>query len=111
MEPDSHPIYYESCGRAKRFRAARLGAKFGVLSVVPAAVVGTSVAIVTTSTVTSTNTIVTGLLAGVATFAVCTSAGVAVGAVVGVAVSGLVAWRRRRRRDKELNLLIKGEFV
>ena len=90
---------------------AKIGVKFGLLSVVPAAVCGTSVAIITTGTVTSTSTIVSGLFAGVATFGLCTGAGVVMGAGVGVAIGGLLSWHRRRRRDRELDLLISGEFV
>ena len=100
-------------GQAKAKKFAKVGAKFGLLSIVPAAVCGTSVTLVTTGTVTSTNTIVTGLLAGVATFGLCSGAGVALGAGVGVAIEGLLQWRRRRKRDRELDLLINGpdEFV
>jgi hypothetical protein len=113
------PIYDDSTGcgikqltrhRAKKF--AKVGATtLGMLSVVPAAVCGTSVTLVTTGTVTSTNTIVTGILAGVATFGMLTGAGVVVGAGVGVAIGGLLSWNRRRKRDRELDLLINGEFV
>jgi hypothetical protein len=113
------PIYDDSAGcgvkgltrdRAKKY--AKIGATtVGVLSVVPAAVCGTSVTLVTTGTVTSTNTIVTGILAGVATFGLIAGAGVAVGAGVGVAIGGLLSWNRRRKRDRELDLLINGEFV
>ena len=113
MDLISCPVYRDSPGRVKRrpTSAAKLGAKFGLLSVIPAAVAGTSVAIVTTGTVTSTNTLVSGLLAGAATFGVCTGAGVVVGAGVGVAVGGLLAWHKRRKRGKELDLLITGEPV
>ena len=111
MDPSSSPIYSDSTKGSAAKKFAKVGAKFGVLSVVPAAVAGTSVAIVTTGTVTSTNTMITGLFAGVATFGLCTGAGVAIGTGVGVAIGGLLSWHRRRKRDRELDLLINGEFV
>jgi hypothetical protein len=65
------PIYDDltGCGveglardRANKF--AEVGATtVGVLSIIPAAVCGTSVTLVITGTITSTNTIVTGILA------------------------------------------------
>ena len=101
-------LYRDSTGcgvkgltQVKKF--AKFGAKFVVLSVVPAAVCGTSVAIVTTGTITNTNTILSDLFAGVATFGLCTRAGVAIGAGVGVAIGKLLIWHRRRKRDRELD--------
>ena len=115
MDSISSPVYRDSTGYMKpgptATKFAKVGAKFGVLSVVPAAVAGTSVAIITTGTVTSTSTLVTGVFAGAATFGLCTGAGVVIGAGVGVAVGGLLRWHRKRKRDRELNLLINGEFV
>ena len=111
------PIYSDDSARrgvkefARTKKFAKIGAKVGLLSVVPAAVCGTSVTLVTTGTVTSTNAIITGILAGAATFGLCAGAGVAVGAGVGVVVGGLLSWHRRRKRDRELDLLINGEFV
>ena len=59
------------------YSSAKLGAKFGSLSVIPACLAGTGVAIITTSTVTSTNVLASGLIAGAASFCLCTGVDVA----------------------------------
>ena len=84
------------------YSSAKLGAKFGLLSVIPACLAGVGVVIITTSTVTSTNILASGLIAGAATFCLCTGVGVAVGAGVGVVVGALVAMYHKKKEDREL---------
>ena len=86
--------------------AAKLGAKVGVFSVVPASLAGTGVAIVTTGTVTSVKVLLGGLAAGAATFCLCTGAGVVIGAGVGVVIGTSLAVYRKRKRDKEVTMLL-----
>ena len=86
--------------------AAKLGAKVGVFSVVPASLAGTGVAIVTTGTVTSVKALLGGLAAGAATFCLCTGAGVVIGTGVGVVIGTSLAVYRKRKRDIELTIII-----
>ena len=87
-------------------KAAKLGAKIGAISVVPASIAGTGVAIATTGTVTSIKMLAGGLVAGAATFVACTGAGVAIGAGVGVVAGALWTVYRKRNREREQTMLI-----
>ena len=111
------PAYRDDAGKALEVRtellsrstvtdAASLGAKIGLLSVIPASLAGTSVAVVATGTVTSIHALAGGLVAGAATFCACTGVGVAIGAGVGVVVGTVRAARRRQERERELTMLI-----
>ena len=86
--------------------AAKLGAKVGLVGVIPASLAGTGVAIATTGTVTSAITLAGGLLAGAATFCACAGVGVALGAGVGVVVGAVVSCRKRQREVKELTMFV-----
>lgn len=86
--------------------ATNFGAKIGLLSAIPASLVGTSVALMTTSTVTSVGALAGGLAAGAAAFCLCTGVGVAIGAGVGVAVGTVIGARQKRSREREETMLI-----
>ena len=84
------------------YSSAKLGAKFGSLSVIPASLAGAGVAIITTGTVTSTNALASGLIAGAATFCLCAGVGVVIGAGVGVVVGALVTMYHKKKKDRKL---------
>ena len=113
LDPDYEDDTTKSTETRSRFlscpngtSSANFGAKIGLLSAIPASLVGTSVALVTIGTVTSVGALAGGLAAGAAAFCLCTGVGVAIGAGVGVVVGTVMAARQKRSREREETMLI-----